>query len=137
MGRSRESRQSVLSKPGGNTRTTHLTPGSGDRIFHARRLKVFRSSTFSRIPHGHLRGSLPPRDRSKARAHFDRDRLIPGFYRSWFAGASKARSLRAAQLRFLRELRAGTVRVPSPAGVIVLPEDPLFWAGFVLIGEPE
>ena len=65
------------------------------------------------------------------------NRLIPGFYRSWFAGASKARSLRAAQLRFLRELRAGTVRVPSRAGVIVLPEDPLFWAGFVLIGEPE
>jgi CHAT domain-containing protein/tetratricopeptide (TPR) repeat protein len=65
------------------------------------------------------------------------NRLIPGFYRSWFAGASKARSLRAAQLRFLRELRAGTVRVPSRAGVIVLPEDPLFWAGFVVIGEPE
>jgi CHAT domain-containing protein/tetratricopeptide (TPR) repeat protein len=65
------------------------------------------------------------------------NRLIPGFYRSWFAGASKARSLRAAQLRFLRELRAGAVRVPTRAGVVVLPEDPLFWAGFVLIGEPD
>jgi len=65
------------------------------------------------------------------------NRLMPAFYRSWFAGASKARSLRAAQLRFLSELRTGTVRVPSRAGVVVLSEDPMFWAGFLLIGEPD
>jgi CHAT domain-containing protein len=65
------------------------------------------------------------------------NRLVPAFYRSWLAGASKARSLRGAQLRFLSELRAGTDRVTTRAGVVTLPEHPLFWAGFVLIGEPD
>jgi len=64
-------------------------------------------------------------------------RLLPAFYRSWLAGASKARSLRRAQLQLLADLRAGTVRVETKAGPIVLPEHPMFWAGFVLIGEPD
>jgi len=64
-------------------------------------------------------------------------RLLPSFYRSWLAGASKARSLRRAQLQLLADLRAGSVRVETKAGPIVLPEHPVFWAGFVLIGEPE
>jgi hypothetical protein len=29
------------------------------------------------------------------------------------------------------------VKVETKAGPIVLPDDPMFWAGFVLIGEPE
>ena len=52
-------------------------------------------------------------------------------------GASKARSLRRAQLRLLADLRAGTVRVDTKAGPVILPEHPRFWAGFILIGEPE
>jgi CHAT domain-containing protein len=64
-------------------------------------------------------------------------RLLPAFYRTWLAGASKARSLRRAQLQLLADLRAGKVRVDTKAGPIVLPEHPMFWAGFVLIGEPK
>ena len=65
------------------------------------------------------------------------NRLLPDFYRSWLAGASKARALRAAQLRLLRALRANTVRVQTPAGIVSIPEHPVFWAGFALIGEPQ
>jgi CHAT domain-containing protein/tetratricopeptide (TPR) repeat protein len=64
-------------------------------------------------------------------------RLLPAFYRRWFGGAPKANSLRRAQLQLLADLRAGAVRVETKAGPITLPEDPIFWAGFVLIGEPE
>lgn len=65
------------------------------------------------------------------------NRLLPDFYRSWLGGASKARALRAAQLRLLRDLRANTVRVHTAAGVVAVPEHPVFWAGFALIGEPQ
>jgi CHAT domain-containing protein len=64
------------------------------------------------------------------------NRLLPDFYRSWLAGASKARALRAAQLRVLRELRAGRMQIVTPAGTVSLPEHPVFWAGFALVGEP-
>jgi hypothetical protein len=37
----------------------------------------------------------------------------------------------------LRNLRAGRVTVNTAAGPIVLPEHPIFWAGFSLVGEPE
>ena len=36
------------------------------------------------------------------------------FYRTWLGGASKARALRGAQLRLLRELRAGRLQVETP-----------------------
>jgi CHAT domain-containing protein/Tfp pilus assembly protein PilF len=65
------------------------------------------------------------------------NRLLPTFYRSWLGGMSKARSLRAAQLRLLRELRAGAVSVATPIGPVKVPEHPVFWAGFVLVGEPD
>ncbi len=65
------------------------------------------------------------------------NRLVPAFYRSWLGGVSKARALRAAQLALLKELRAGTVRIDTPAGLVSLPEHPVFWAGFALIGEPQ
>jgi CHAT domain-containing protein len=64
-------------------------------------------------------------------------RLLPAFYRAWLAGADKASALRTAQLRLLADLRAGRVTVPTKLGRVVLPEDPTFWAGFVLIGEAE
>ena len=40
-------------------------------------------------------------------------------------------------LQLLADLRAGTVRVETKAGPVVLPERPAFWAGFIVIGEPE
>jgi CHAT domain-containing protein len=65
------------------------------------------------------------------------NRLLPDFYKTWLAGESKSRALRAAQLRLLRDLRAGRVRITTPAGVVSIPEHPVFWAGFALFGEPE
>jgi CHAT domain-containing protein/tetratricopeptide (TPR) repeat protein len=64
-------------------------------------------------------------------------RLLPDFYRSWLGGASKSRALRSAQLRLLRDLRAGRVRLNTAAGEVAIPEHPVFWAGFALFGEPE
>lgn len=64
-------------------------------------------------------------------------RLVPEFYRVWRGGTSKARALRAAQLTFLKDLRAGTLKVDTAAGQVVLPEHPALWAGFMLIGEPD
>jgi len=64
-------------------------------------------------------------------------RLLPEFYRAWLNGADKARALRAAQLQLIRDLRAGRVKTPTALGQITIPEAPAFWAGFVLLGEPE
>ena len=63
-------------------------------------------------------------------------RLISSFYRSWLQGGSKSRALRSAQLALLRALRAGQIKIPSPSGDVILPEDPVFWASFVLQGAP-
>jgi CHAT domain-containing protein len=63
--------------------------------------------------------------------------LMPGFYKAWLGGQAKARALRAAQLQLLRDLRAGKVQIKTKAGLVTLPEHPVFWAGFALIGEPE
>jgi CHAT domain-containing protein len=63
-------------------------------------------------------------------------RLVGAFYRSWLNGSDKARALRSAQLRLLGELRRGQVRLHTGAGEFALPEDPVFWASFVLQGEP-
>jgi CHAT domain-containing protein len=65
------------------------------------------------------------------------NRLIPEFYRAWLRGASKARALRTAQLRLLDDLRAGKVQIQTPAGLVSIPEHPVFWAGFALLGEPD
>jgi len=62
--------------------------------------------------------------------------LISNFYSSLQVGHDKSRALQAAQLRLLRALRAGRVHVDTPLGPVTLPEDPVFWAGFVLQGEP-
>ncbi len=64
------------------------------------------------------------------------NRLLPAFYREWLKGTDKARALRAAQLQLIADLRAGRVHVATAVGDVVIPEDPAFWAGFVLIGEP-
>lgn len=65
------------------------------------------------------------------------NRLVPDFYRRWLSGQSKARALREAQLQLLRDLRAGTVQIETPVGKAVLPEHPVFWAGFGIFGEPD
>lgn len=62
--------------------------------------------------------------------------LVSEFYRSWRKLDDKSRALRAAQLRLLRALRAGEVKATTPSGTRVLAEHPIFWAGFVLQGEP-
>jgi CHAT domain-containing protein/tetratricopeptide (TPR) repeat protein len=64
------------------------------------------------------------------------NRLLPAFYRAWLGGASKARALRTAQLGLMHDLRAGKVHIVTPAGQVSLPEHPVFWAGFSLLGEP-
>ena len=63
-------------------------------------------------------------------------RLVVSFYRSWLLGNDKARALRTAQLRLLRQLRSGQVKLHTPSGDFALPENPVFWASFVLQGEP-
>ena len=63
-------------------------------------------------------------------------RLLPAFYRHWLKGADKATALREAQLSLICNPRAGQLKVTLPVGTIVLPEDPAFWAAFVLLGEP-
>jgi CHAT domain-containing protein len=62
--------------------------------------------------------------------------LLPHFYDALGAGGDASHALRSAQLKFLARLRAGRVKVNSPFGQVTLPEDPLFWAGFIVIGEP-
>jgi CHAT domain-containing protein/tetratricopeptide (TPR) repeat protein len=65
------------------------------------------------------------------------NRLLPAFYRAWLAGADKASALRTAQLKLIADLRAGRVTVHTKLGDFVLPENPAFWAGFVLLGEAD
>ena len=64
--------------------------------------------------------------------------LLEDFYRAFAKGGKnvKSEALRASQLRLLRSLRKGEVRVDTPFGRLLLPEDPVLWAGYVLIGEP-
>ena len=62
--------------------------------------------------------------------------LVAAFYRWRLQGRDKSQSLRLAQLHLLNELRSGRLVVHTPAGKATLPEDPIFWAGFALQGEP-
>ena len=64
--------------------------------------------------------------------------LIADFYRSLgkAGGTGKSEALREAQLRLLRSLRSGALRVDTPFGKLPLPEDPVLWAGYILLGEP-
>jgi CHAT domain-containing protein/tetratricopeptide (TPR) repeat protein len=64
------------------------------------------------------------------------NQLLPAFYRAWLGGADKAAALRRAQLQLLADLRGGRVRVATELGPVALSEHPVFWAGFLLFGEP-
>ena len=65
------------------------------------------------------------------------NRLLPQFYRAWLRrrieGEGAPRRAATAAVR----LRAGKVSIETPAGLVSLPEHPVFWAGFALIGEPD
>ena len=65
--------------------------------------------------------------------------LVADFYRSFGKGGKngKSEALREAQLHLLHSLRNGQVRVDTPFGKLSLPEDPVLWAGYVLLGEPQ
>jgi len=60
--------------------------------------------------------------------------MMVEFYRLYSRGTTKGEALRQAQLKLLRELRAGRVQVTTPAGPAVLSEHPHLWAGFVSQG---
>jgi CHAT domain-containing protein len=62
--------------------------------------------------------------------------LVARFYKNVSEGADRAQALRGAQLAVLRQLRTGKMKVTTPRGQLNLPENPVFWASFVLIGEP-
>lgn len=55
------------------------------------------------------------------------------FHAALSAGSGKAAALRRAQIETIEALRRGSLRTASGAA---LPEHPVFWAPFVLIGEP-
>jgi CHAT domain-containing protein/tetratricopeptide (TPR) repeat protein len=63
-------------------------------------------------------------------------RLMTRFYRQYANGDATTEALRAAQLALLADLKAGKVRVKSPAGEVVLPAHPALWAGFRVHGLP-
>ncbi|MBL8140627.1 MAG: CHAT domain-containing protein [Acidobacteria bacterium] len=62
-------------------------------------------------------------------------RLWPAFYER-VGTLGKARALRQAQLSLLADLRAGRVTTQSSFGPVALNDRPVFWANFILIGEP-
>jgi CHAT domain-containing protein/tetratricopeptide (TPR) repeat protein len=66
--------------------------------------------------------------------------LMRRFYRFRKVTNDPSEALRGAQLSVLTALRKGTLRVGTPGGApgakVALRENPLFWAGFVLVGEP-
>jgi CHAT domain-containing protein len=68
--------------------------------------------------------------------------LMHRFYRARRDTPATARALRAAQLSTLAALRQGKVTVTAPGDLngrgttIALPDHPLFWAGFIIVGEP-
>jgi CHAT domain-containing protein/tetratricopeptide (TPR) repeat protein len=62
--------------------------------------------------------------------------VVTEFYKALRRTGDKALALREAQLRLLRALRRGEVKVKTAVGQLTLPEHPVFWAAFVLLGEP-
>jgi CHAT domain-containing protein len=62
--------------------------------------------------------------------------LMPTFYGSLRRTPDKAQALRTAQLRLLKALRAGGVKVAGTLGPVTLREHPVLWAGFIVVGRP-
>lgn len=64
------------------------------------------------------------------------EQLMVSFYRGLHRGLSKSEAMRQAQLGIIHHLREKKMTVATAAGNFTLPEDPQFWAGFVLEGNP-
>lgn len=62
--------------------------------------------------------------------------MLPAFYEAWTGRTDAPDALRAAQLRLLRDLRAGRVAERTSAGPIVVSEHPAVWANLVVMGAP-
>jgi len=62
--------------------------------------------------------------------------LVSDFYAAYRDQKSPSDALRHAQLKMLQSLRAGNVLVNTPEGPETLPENPLYWASFIVIGDP-
>jgi CHAT domain-containing protein/tetratricopeptide (TPR) repeat protein len=62
--------------------------------------------------------------------------LVSDFYAAYRDQYTPSEALRQAQLKMLRSLRAGKILVNTPAGTERLPENPLFWSSFIVIGNP-
>ena len=58
------------------------------------------------------------------------------FYRGLQRGLSKSEAMRQAQLALIHRLREKKMTIATAAGSFTLPENPQFWAGFVLEGNP-
>jgi CHAT domain-containing protein/tetratricopeptide (TPR) repeat protein len=58
------------------------------------------------------------------------------FYRARNETSRTADALRTAQLAVLASLRKGTLEVTTPGGRFTPREHPLYWAGFLVVGEP-
>jgi CHAT domain-containing protein/tetratricopeptide (TPR) repeat protein len=65
------------------------------------------------------------------------DQLLKDFYRFWLRGEDKDHALRKAQIKLLDNLRNGKVTLKTAGGEVFLSDDPAFWAGFVLLGDPD
>ena len=63
-------------------------------------------------------------------------RLVQGFYGAYLAGTPKDEALREAQIRLLKDLRAGRVGVQVNGHTVRYPEHPWLWAGMILVGAP-
>jgi CHAT domain-containing protein len=64
------------------------------------------------------------------------EQLMVSFYRGLQRGLSKSEAMRQAQLALIHRLREKKVTIATAAGSFTLPENPQFWAGFVLEGNP-
>jgi CHAT domain-containing protein/Tfp pilus assembly protein PilF len=60
--------------------------------------------------------------------------LVTRFYHHLLKGAAPGLALHNAQIEMLSMLRRGQIATSTPVGPIVLPEDPAYWAGFVIMG---
>lgn len=60
--------------------------------------------------------------------------LVTRFYSHLLKGAAPSRALHSAQIEMLSMLRRGQIATSTSVGPIVLPEVPIYWAGFILMG---
>ena len=66
------------------------------------------------------------------------NRLLPDFYKAWLGGSvEEPRAARRATATASRSARRARDASTRAAGVVAIPEHPVFWAGFALFGEPE